>query len=98
MLGFDRITFDPNVMTRQACIRDTRVPVSPQINLVTSGMDRAETIESYPHLEDEDIRQALQYAAWLAEEKVDAAATGGVDSGRSHIDPSAGSDAFPRNG
>jgi uncharacterized protein (DUF433 family) len=27
-------------------------------------------IEAYPYLESEDIRQALQYAAWLAEEIV----------------------------
>ena len=44
------------------------------INLVANGMDREEIIESYPYIEDEDIRQALQYAAWLAEENVDAAA------------------------
>jgi uncharacterized protein (DUF433 family) len=37
-------------------------------------MDRAEIIASYPYIEDEDIRQALQYAAWLAEENVDSAA------------------------
>jgi len=41
---------------------------------VANGMDRAEIIASYPYIEDEDIRQALQYAAWLAEENVDAAA------------------------
>ena len=74
MLGFDRVTFDPNVMAGRACIRDTRVPVSLLINLVANGMDRAEIIASYPYIEDEDIRQALQYAAWLAEENVDAAA------------------------
>ena len=74
MFGFDRITFDPNVMAGRAWIRDTRVPVSLLINLVANGMDRAEIIESYPYIEDEDIRQALQYAAWLAEENVDAAA------------------------
>jgi len=74
MLGFDRITYDPNVMAGRACIRDTRVPVSLLVNLVANGMDREEIIESYPYIEDGDIRQALQYAAWLAEEDVDAAA------------------------
>ena len=74
MLGFDRITFDPNVMAGRACIRDTRVPVSLLVNLVANGMDRTEIIASYPYIEEGDIRQALQYAAWLAEENVDAAA------------------------
>jgi len=28
MFGFDRITFDQNIMVGQACIRGMRVPVS----------------------------------------------------------------------
>ena len=74
MLGLDRITFDPEVMAGRACIRDTRVPVSILINLVANGMTPAEITEAYPYLEPEDIQQALQYAAWLTEEKVDATA------------------------
>jgi len=70
MLGLDRITFDPNVMGGRACIRDTRVTVSLIVNLVANGMDAREVIEAYPYVEAEDVRQALQYAAWLAEEEV----------------------------
>ena len=70
MLGFDRITFDPNVMGGRACIRGMRVTVSLIINLVANGMSDEEIIDAYPYLEREDIRQALQYAAWLAEESV----------------------------
>lgn len=70
MLGFDRITFDPNVMGGRACIRGMRVTVSLVLNLVANEMSPEEIIESYPDIEPEDIRQALQYAAWLAEETV----------------------------
>ena len=66
MLGFDRITFDPNVMGGRACIRGMRVTVSLLLNLVANEMSSEEIIESYPYIEPEDIRQALQYAAWLA--------------------------------
>ena len=66
MLGFDRITFDPNVMGGRACIRGMRVTVSLVLNLVANEMSSEEIIESYPYIEPEDIRQALQYAAWLA--------------------------------
>ena len=66
MLGFDRITFDPNVMGGRACIRGMRVTVSILLNLVANEMSSEEIIESYPYIEPEDIRQALQYAAWLA--------------------------------
>ena len=30
----------------------------------------AEILDTYPYLERQDIRQALQYAAWLAEEAI----------------------------
>ena len=70
MLGFDRIKFDPNVMGGRACIRGMRVTVSLAINLLANGMSEKEIVEAYPYLELEDIRQALQYAAWLAEESV----------------------------
>ncbi len=70
MLGFDRITFDPHVMGGRACIRGMRITVSLVINLVANGMSIANIIDAYPYLEPDDVRQALQYAAWLAEETV----------------------------
>ena len=70
MLGFDRITFEPNVMGGRACIRGLRVTVSLILNLVADGMSPEEIVEAYPYLETEDVRQALQYAAWLADETV----------------------------
>lgn len=70
MLGFERITFDPDVMDGRACIRGMRVTVSLIVNLVANGMDSAEIVDAYPYLEPEDVRQALQYTAWLAEEQV----------------------------
>jgi len=70
MQGFDRITFDPEVMGGRACVRGMRVPDSLVIKLVANGMSTEEIIDAYPYLEPEDIRQALRYAAWLAEEGV----------------------------
>jgi uncharacterized protein (DUF433 family) len=70
MLGFDRLTFDPNILGGRACIRGMRISVSLVVNLVAGGMSTAEIIAAYPYLEPEDVSQALQYAAWLAEESV----------------------------
>ena len=70
MLGFDRITFDVNMMGGRACIRGIRVTVSLLVNLVANGMSLQEILEAYPYLESEDIWQALRYAAWLADEHV----------------------------
>ena len=70
MLGFDRISFDPAVMGGRACIRGTRITVSLILNLAANGMSVEEILEAYPYLEAGDIRQALEYAAWLAEESI----------------------------
>lgn len=70
MTKLDRITFDLNLMGGRATIRGMRVTVSLIVNLVANGMSTEEIIEAYPYLEPEDIRQALQYAAWLTEESV----------------------------
>ena len=70
MLGFDRITFDPNILGGKACIRGMRISVSLIVNLVANGMTAAEIMAEYPDLEAEDVRQALQYAAWATEEAV----------------------------
>ena len=76
MLTFDRITFDATVMRGRACIRGMRVTVSLVVNLVASGMTTDEILAAYPYLEGEDVRQALQYVAWLADESVYPANTG----------------------
>jgi uncharacterized protein (DUF433 family) len=70
MAPIDRITCDPRVMGGKACVRGMRITVSLVINLVASGMTEGEILATYPILEPEDIRQALRYAAWLAEEAV----------------------------
>ena len=63
MVGFDRITFDPNMMGGRACIRGMRVTVALILNLVANGMGEREIIADYPYLEPQDVRQALAYAA-----------------------------------
>jgi uncharacterized protein (DUF433 family) len=39
------------------------------VNLVANGMTPAEIIRELPDLDEEDIRQALAYAAALAEDE-----------------------------
>ena len=70
MTQFDRITFDPLVMGGRACIRGLRITVALVVNLVANSMTAAEIIREYPYLEEEDVRQALRYAAWLADETI----------------------------
>ncbi len=57
-------------MGGRACIRSMRITVSLLVNLVANGMAIDEIRQEYPDLDAEDIRQALQYAAFLAREEV----------------------------
>ncbi|MBD3886963.1 DUF433 domain-containing protein [Phormidium tenue FACHB-886] len=67
---FDRITFELQVMSRRACIRGMRITVSLVTNLVANGMSTEEILREYPALEAEDIKQALQYVAFLVDEEI----------------------------
>jgi len=67
---FDRITFDPAVMGGRACIRGMRITVSPVLGLIASGLTVEQIQQEYPSIEPDDIREALQYAARLAEEEL----------------------------
>jgi uncharacterized protein (DUF433 family) len=68
MTDLTRITFDPNVMGGKPCIRGLRVTVGMVVGLVASGYSTADILAAYPYLEANDIREALTYAAWRAEE------------------------------
>lgn len=67
---FDRITFDPQIMGGRACIRGMRIPVSVIVNQIAHGATFVEILDGYPDLEQEDIQQAVEYAAWLTQEQV----------------------------
>jgi uncharacterized protein (DUF433 family) len=70
MVGFNRITFDNRIMAGQACVRGMRISVSLVVNLIAHGKTVMEIIEEYPDLNEEDIKQCLEYAAWLTREQV----------------------------
>ena len=69
----DRITFDTQIMGGRACIRGMRIPVSVIVGQFAHGATQEEILADYPDLEPEDVRQALAYAAWLAQEEVHSA-------------------------
>lgn len=68
MTGLDRITFDPDIMGGKPCLRGLRVTVGMVVGLVAVGRTHAEILKLYPYLEEDDIRQALAYAAWRSQE------------------------------
>ena len=68
--SLDRITFDPEKCTGKACIRGMRMTVEALVRYLAAGMSHDEILVEWPELEEEDIRQALAYAAWSVSDKV----------------------------
>ncbi|WP_447979745.1 DUF433 domain-containing protein [Candidatus Nitrospira bockiana] len=64
----DRITVDPEVCMGQPVIRGLRITVSFLFKQLAGGQTIPEILEAYPELEEEDLKQAMHYAAWLASE------------------------------
>ncbi|HRX03304.1 MAG: DUF433 domain-containing protein [Anaerolineae bacterium] len=69
-MKFDRITINPLRMNGQPCIRDMRLTVRRVIELVALYPDRLELHREYPELDEEDIRQALEYAAASIDDRI----------------------------
>ena len=69
MEPLDRITIDPEICLGQPTIRGMRITASVILKLLAGGMNRNEILKAYPELEDDDISQVLNYAAWLASER-----------------------------
>jgi uncharacterized protein (DUF433 family) len=63
MQRFDRITWNPQQMNGQPCIRGMRLTVRRVVEAVAMYPNRADLFRNYPELEPDDVQQALAFAA-----------------------------------
>jgi uncharacterized protein (DUF433 family) len=68
---FDRITIEPDKMGGQPCIRGLRLTVRRVLEILATYPDRQELFREYPSIEEEDLRQALEFAAANLDDRVD---------------------------
>ena len=68
-MKYTRITVNPHQMGGVPCIRGLRIPVATVVAMVAEGMTVQEILKDYPDLENEDIMEALQYAAEAVRER-----------------------------
>jgi len=64
----ERITTNPKVMGSKPCIRGMRVTVGMILGMLAAGHAAEEILRLYPYLEADDIRAALEFAAWRVKE------------------------------
>jgi uncharacterized protein (DUF433 family) len=60
---YDHVTIDPEQMNGQPCIRGMRFTVKRVLEALSLYPERKDLFDEYPELEEEDIRQALAFAA-----------------------------------
>lgn len=67
--AFDRITVEPGKCAGKPCIRGMRITVRRVLEILASSPNRAELFREYPFLEEEDLQQALRFAAASVDEE-----------------------------
>lgn len=67
---FDRITVDPGKCAGKPCIRGMRITVRRVLEILATYQNREEIFREYPFLEEEDLRQALAYAAAAVDDEI----------------------------
>ena len=68
-MTFARITVNPEQMGGVPVIRGLRIPVATVVGMVADGMTTAEIFKAFPDLVEDDVREALRYAAEAVRER-----------------------------
>ena len=66
--NYDRITVEPDKLGGKPCIRGMRISVSRVLDILATYKSREELFTDFPYLEEEDLRQALAFAAESVDE------------------------------
>ena len=71
MENHPRIEMNPTIMFGKPVIRNTRITVELILRKLAGGMTVEEIVIEHPHLSEEDIRAAQEFAAdFLANEQI----------------------------
>jgi uncharacterized protein (DUF433 family) len=69
MFTLDRIVCTPGVVSGKPRIKGTRVTVGVLLGQLAIGHTMDEVLRDFPYIQREDVLEALQYAAWRAQEE-----------------------------
>jgi len=69
-ISIDRIMVNPEILNGQPCIRGMRLTVRRVVEAVATYPNWNDLKKEYPELMDEDIRQALEFAALNLDDEV----------------------------
>lgn len=65
-----RIVSHPDICGGEPCVAGTRIPVWVVLSHLATGEDIETILRNFPRLTKEDVLACLEYASYLATEKV----------------------------
>ncbi len=65
-----RVVCDPEVLGGKPVIEGTRMSVEQVLGLLAKGMTAAAVVQAYPHLSEDDVYLAIDYARRSLENEV----------------------------
>jgi len=69
-MAFPRIKIDHRIMGGLPCISGTRIPVAMLVRMVAAGTSMETILAEYPQLTEDDVRDALRFAAANIDQRV----------------------------
>lgn len=69
-MAFTRIKIDHRIMGALPCIDGTRIPVAMLVRMIAAGTSMETLLEEYPQLTEDDVREALRFAAANVDQRV----------------------------
>ncbi|MEM0994724.1 MAG: DUF433 domain-containing protein [Bacteroidota bacterium] len=67
--SFPRVTINPAICFGKPCIRGMRFPITTLLAYLAGGTSKEELLKDFPFLEQEDIYEALGFAASTMEDQ-----------------------------
>ncbi len=65
-MAFKRIETNPKILGGKPVVKGTRIPVYLIVELIAQGYTPQKITEAYPQVKTGDIKECLEYAAYLA--------------------------------
>jgi uncharacterized protein (DUF433 family) len=69
-MAFTRIKIDHRIMGGLPCIAGTRIPVAMLVRMLAAGTPMETILAEYPQLTEDDVREALRFAAANIDQRV----------------------------
>ena len=69
-MAFTRIKIDHRIMGGLPCINGTRIPVAMLVRMIAAGIAMETILEEYPQLTEDDVREALRFAAANVDQRI----------------------------